>query len=348
MNALWSDILAQGNNIQTILQHLTGAEKCRLEAAANFIKPEKPTFIIGIASAAYLCWPSQVLLSQGGYPSRIMNAADALYYEKEALKNANVVINSRSGETAEIVKLAEWLNSESIPFLAVTNEPESTLAHLADQILWANTRKDDLVSINVVTGMMLTMLVWAIAVRRELDQIQYKLESLPEAVTLTVQRTVEMADQLAEFLSGYSPIYLLARGGSQGASLCGRLVLEEVARQSSISLEAAEFRQGPNEVIGKQFCAVLFMGGGETVRLTRALGREIHKLGGHVISVGSKEAVRDLPGMIFPLPDVFEPFSPLCEVIPIQGLAYKLAEKRGITPGHVQYISKIIKDEASD
>lgn len=348
MNALWSDILAQGNNAGEVLHHLMGEEKSRLEAAANFINPTKPTVLIGIASAAYLCWPSQVYLAQGGYPARIMNAADALYHEREALKNANVVINSRSGETAEIVKLAEWLKRGSIPFLAVTNEPESTLAHLADQILWANTRKDDLVSINVVTGMMLTMLTWAAAVRGELDQVWRNLESLPEAVTQTVQRTVETADQLAGFFPGGSPIYLLARGASQGASLCGRLVLEEVARQSSISLEAAEFRQGPNEVIGKKFCAILFMGSGETERLTRALGREIQKLGGSVVSIGREEAVRDLPGMTFALPDVFAPYSPICEVIPIQGLAYKLAEKRGITPGQVQYISKIIKAEASD
>lgn len=49
----------------------------------------------------------------------------------------------------------------------------------------------------------------------------------------------------------------------------------------------------------------------------------------------------------FPLPSVPEAFAPVLEVVPIQALAYKLAEVNGIDPGMVRYISRIIKEEAS-
>lgn len=348
MNLLRSDILAQGDNTRNILDHLFGQEQERLTAAAQFIDPHRPILLIGVASAAYLCWPAQVYLSQAGHVTRVMNAADALYHEWPALRHANVVINSRSGETAEIVKLAERLQSESIPFLALTNEPESTLAQMTDHILWANTRKDDLVSINVVTGMMLTTLVWAANVRGELDQVRPTLDNLPDAVNLTAEYALEIADQLAEFVSACNPLHLLARGASQGASLCGRLVLEEVARQPAVALEAAEFRQGPNEVIDDEFGAVLFVGCGETAALTRSLGREIHQYGGKVIAVGAEEAIDGLPGITVRIPIAPGAFAPILEVIPVQGLAYKLAEKQGFEPGTVRYITKIIMAEAAE
>jgi glutamine---fructose-6-phosphate transaminase (isomerizing) len=348
MNSLRADILAQGINTTNVLNHLLGPERERLTAAARFIDPHKPILLIGVASADYLCWPAQVYLSQAGYVTRTMNAADALYHEWPALRRANVVINSRSGETAEIVKLGERLEAASIPFLAVTNEPQSTLAQMTDHILWANTRRDTLVSINVVTGMMLTTLVWAAAVKGELDQVRPDLEDLPAAVELTVEHALCLADQVADCLSACKPIYLLARGASQGAALCGRLVLEEVARQPAVALEAAEFRQGPNEVIDEEFGALVFIGRGETSVLTRSLAREIHRYGGTAIAVGTESDIRGLPGMLFPLPVVPEAFSPLLEVIPVQGLAYTLAARQGFEPGTVRYITKIIMAEVAE
>jgi glucosamine--fructose-6-phosphate aminotransferase (isomerizing) len=162
----------------------------------------------------------------------------------------------------------------------------------------------------------------------------------------TVRQISSIAEEMAAFLAEITPIHLLARGASQGAAMCGRLVLEEVARQPAVALEAAEFRQGPNEVIDENFGAVLYTGHGETVALTRSLAKEIHSYRGKVIAVGAEEAVRDLPGLLVPLPAVAEVFAPVLEVVPVQGLAFKLAEKKGIEPGTVRYISKIIKEEA--
>jgi fructoselysine-6-P-deglycase FrlB-like protein len=80
-----------------------------------------------------------------------------LYHEWPALRQANVVLNSRSGETAEIVKLAMRLKDASIPFLAITNEPPEHLSTTDTAYPWVNTHKDDLVSINVVGTMLVTL-----------------------------------------------------------------------------------------------------------------------------------------------------------------------------------------------
>ncbi len=168
-NALWADFMAQGDNLAHVVQHLYGPERARLDAAGRALRGSRPLVFIGVASAAYLCYPAVTFLGGKGRVASVVYASDALYYTAEAFREADVVICSRSGETAEIVALARRLNDMGIPYVALTNEPESTLAHTASHIVWTDTRKDDLVSINVVTGMMAGALALAAAALGEAD-----------------------------------------------------------------------------------------------------------------------------------------------------------------------------------
>ena len=136
-NPLWADIHAQGENLRHVIDHLYGSERGRLEAAAHFVRNGKPIVFTGMASAAYTNMPAEFYLSEHGHFATTVGAADALYSLLPALRATNVVINSRSGETAEIIKLSQALVEAGIPFLALTNEPESTLARQATQAFQA-------------------------------------------------------------------------------------------------------------------------------------------------------------------------------------------------------------------
>src|SRR3972149_47020 len=112
-NLLWNDILAQPANLNHVVSHLFGAERSRLEAAARFLQNDRPIAFIGMASAAYLCYPAAAYLCELGRFAVVVDAADALYTHLPALKAANVIVNTRSGETAEILKLGQALRSEN-------------------------------------------------------------------------------------------------------------------------------------------------------------------------------------------------------------------------------------------
>ena len=343
-NKLWSDIQAQGDNLLHVVQHLYSTERARLEAAASFLHNDRPIALVGVASAEYLCMPAAVYLGQHGRYASTLCASDALYSHMPALRGANVVINSRSGETAEVVKLAQALVEAAIPFVLITNEPESTVARMAAHVVWADTRKDELVSINVVTGMMTATLALAAAVVGELDALRPGFEALAGAMGDTVRRATEQADAIYRLFEGIRPVYLLFRGYGRGAAYCGRLVLEEVSRSPSIAMEAAEFRQGPNEVIDEQFGAVLFVPEGKQGDLNRSLAADIVRSGGRVLLVGDGEAAGQglLPFPIAAIPDCLRP---VLQVVPVQVLAFERAKSHGYEPGEVRYISKIILTE---
>jgi glucosamine--fructose-6-phosphate aminotransferase (isomerizing) len=340
MNILWNDILAQPANLANVVGHLYGAERARLEAAAYFMQNDRPIAFIGVASAAYLCYPAASTLCEHGRFATVIDAADALYTHLPALKDANVIVNTRSGETAEIVKLGEALQANNIPFVAITNEPQSTLAKIARHVIGSNTRKDDLVSINVVTGMMTTTLALAAAISGELELSRAAFEALPAQMDAVLSESVQRGREFQQIFKHIRPIHLLYRGALKGAAYNGRLVLEEIARTPAVPVEAAEFRQGPNEVVDERFGAVVFVPGGRPGALNRSLVKDIRRSGGTVLAVGEVEdyfslSIRSVPDELLSL----------LAVVPVQVLAYQLAEGQGYTPGTTRYITKVIVAE---
>jgi glutamine---fructose-6-phosphate transaminase (isomerizing) len=345
-NKLWADIQAQGDNLANVIAHLFGPERNPLAAAARFLDGDAPVVLTGVASAEYLCMPAQAFFGQHGRPALTLCASDALYTHLPALRKARVVINTRSGETAEVVRLAHALKAQGIPFLALTNEPASTAARLADCVLWANTRKDELVSINVVTGMMTATLALAAAACGQLENLRADFERLPSQLGEMVTRAGEQAQSVFTLLGQTRPLYQLYRGASKGAAHCARLVLEEVARTPGIAMEAAEFRQGPNEVIDARFGALVYVPTGKPGELNRALAQDILRSGGRVLLVGSPSGLPAHANLLAArLPELPDCLRPVLEVVPAQHLAYQLAAAQGYEPGVTRYITKVILSE---
>lgn len=344
---LWSEINSQGQNLRQVISHLLGPERDKLDAAANILRNGKPILFTGMGSAEYLCAAAEHYLCSRGIPAVTVSASEADYHLFPMIKHFNVVINSRSGETIEIVKLSEKLKSHHIPFIALTNEPTSTLAQNSTHVICSNSIADTLVSINIVTGMKTATLMLAAQVTNELDDLRKDLYKLPEVMDQAILRAMDQAEKMADMFHHVRPIYLLYRGPSKSAALCGRLVLEEVARWPAVAMHAGEFRQGPIEVVDEDFGALVFSSDGAPGRLNLSLAKEVQSYEGKIMLVGDDpnqgNSLRVFD--VFPLQPSAKGFSPVIEVVPVQVLAYKLAERQGYTPGQVRYISKIITTE---
>ena len=61
---------------------------------------------------------------------------------------------------------------------------------------------------------------------------------------------------------------------------------------------------------------------------------------GQVSGIKNGERMR-----VFPLPGFHDALRPVLEIVPVQALAYRLAEAQGYEPGDVRYISKVILSE---
>lgn len=91
--------------------------------------------ISGVGKSALVAQKIVATLNSTGTPALFMHAADAVHGDLGMLQTDDFLICiSQSGETAEILYLLPFISSE-IPILAITGNPQSTLAKKARWVL---------------------------------------------------------------------------------------------------------------------------------------------------------------------------------------------------------------------
>jgi len=277
-----------------------------------------------------------------GIAAQYIDATEAIYGLITGFKDSALVLNTRSGETVELVKLVQIARESGIPTIAVTNEPGSTVGRLAEVCIPTYSRWDDLVVISAYGGMLATELILASHIAGQMDTMLLELKATAGQTQMILERAIEMRQEVSAFVDLSRPLYLLGRGASLASTLGGELVLEEMARQVTVAMAAGLFRQGPIEVVDEHFRAVIFEGSGEPARLNANLAEELLALKAGILWIGKTQ----LPDALnFWLPELPAHLLPLLEIIPIHILAHDLAHKRGFQPGSVRYIQRVITQE---
>jgi arabinose-5-phosphate isomerase len=93
--------------------------------------------ITGIGKSAIVAQKISATLNSTGTPALFLHAADAIHGDLGMVQPADFVLClSKSGETPEIRVLAPLVKNFGNPLIAMTANPQSSLAKLADYLLW--------------------------------------------------------------------------------------------------------------------------------------------------------------------------------------------------------------------
>jgi glucosamine--fructose-6-phosphate aminotransferase (isomerizing) len=340
--SFWDDVLSQPENLRHVIEAHARADRKPLEKAARLASESSRIIFTGVGSGLNATIPAVYYLMSRGKAAAYIDTTELVYNLYPGLAGSLLVLNTRSGETAELIRAAELAKEAGVPTVAVTNEPESSVGRLADVCLPTHSRWDDLVVISAYGGMLVSELVLASYLEGQLDALFSELKDMPQAVEATIKETIQYRQELYDLFAGARPITLLGRGPSIASIHGGALVIEETSRCPVTPMATGLFRQGPIEVVDEHFRAMIFEGSGEPARLTRILAGELVRKEAGIAWVGSSE----LGGALqIRLPELPAYLLPLVEIIPPQVLAHDLAERAGIPPGTVRYIQKVITGE---
>ena len=92
--------------------------------------------VIGLGKSGIICQKIAATLSSTGTPAIFLHAADALHGDCGILTPDDLAIAvSKSGETVEIIGVLEVIKRMSLPVIALSGNPGSTLARYADVCL---------------------------------------------------------------------------------------------------------------------------------------------------------------------------------------------------------------------
>ena len=318
------------------------------------VAPGAEVILTGMGGSYATCYPLAVHLATRGRSALMLGTAELLHFRLGLLDPARpVVLVSQSGESAEIVSLAERLHDLAArpTVVAVTNGSDNTLAHAADLALDTRTGSE----VGPSTGTFAGALVVLAGICRRLIDGSARVDADPliadaEQAAVAVERLLAhrgLGDELFETFGSLDQFVILGRGPARAAAEMAALTVKEAAGLPVEAYDAAQFRHGPLELAGPRLAAIVLATEPETEALDRRLARELRETGSSVLEITST-----------PVDAVFAPrrahvgigaldrlLAPAAAIVPIQLLAHRLALAHGRRPGTFVRASKVTTRE---
>ncbi len=306
--------------------------------------------ILGCGTAYYAGMIGKILLeSLAGIPVEIEFSSEFLSRPPLADDKTLLIAISQSGETADSLLAVKAALKKNARLLAITNRPESTLAHLAENAS-IFTQAGIEVSVAATKSfsaqvLCLYCLALKLAEQRvslpsiEIDWIKQELRYIPQIMEQVLARAESFKKKILPYANKQAFIFL-GRGLNYPIALEGALKLKEITYIQATGYAAGEMKHGPIATIDEEVPTFSILTPGPLYHKTlhnalEAKTRGAPSLG--IVADGDNEAIKEIDVPFFvpalPFSSEFEHlqdlFSPFINVIPLQLIAYYLAEYLG-------------------
>ena len=250
-----------------------------------------------------------------------------------------LVVVSQSGETADTIAAMKECKARGARVLAIVNVVGSTIAKLADHVLytWAGPEIAVATTKGYTTQVAVLDLLAVYLARRlgRLEDERYRqlVEAIEQFPSL-VQRAIDLNPNLpalAEKYHGYNDIFFLGRNLDYAASMEGSLKLKEISYLHSEAYAAGELKHGTIALIEKGRPVIALACYERLFDKMMSNIKEVKARGAQVLAValeGNRQIFTEADDAIF-VPRTEPLFNTLPEVVPLQLFAYYVARANG-------------------
>jgi glucosamine--fructose-6-phosphate aminotransferase (isomerizing) len=264
-----------------------------------------------------------------------------LYQRPPSLKSALVIGISQSGQSPDIVRVLEEAHRQGAPTVAVTNDPRSPLAEIAQHVLELHAGEEcSVAATKTYTAQLAAMALLALSLGGQSARPN-ALDLIPDAMEKALQ-SEPAARSAAERIARNSRCVVVGRGFNYATAFETALKMKELAYIEAEPYSSADFRHGPIAMVETGFPAVLVAVGetmrGEMIELRDAL----HEHGANLVVLGDDETAHHADDAWLPVPGGLpEWLTPLIAILPGQLLAYHLTLARGSDPDRPRTLHKV-------
>ncbi len=290
-------------------------------------------------------------------------ASEYIYRSETALKDASVLVISQSGETADTLAALRKANAVGHRTLAITNVPTSTMAREASVSFPTEAGRERAVpATKSFTAQLLNLALLSLLaaeVRGTLTAVDQasllaEINLLPQLVQRQLAGWEESLRSVAERYRTVSSFLFLGRGVHYPIAREGALKLKESSYLHAEGYPSGELKHGPNALVSDQTPLVMLAtvdhSDAESVeRYDRVvhLMRDMREQGARIIAIANvgDTVVQGLASDVVAVEEASDPLLTICEVIPLQLLAYFMAINNGIDVDHPRNLSKAVLAE---
>jgi len=325
---------------ETINKAIEQDEKS-IKEVAELIKKARGIYLVGCGSSYHACLSAAYKFSSlAKMHVNVALASEFSNYKDFLIPESLVIAVSQSGETADVLEAVRAAKEKGAKVISIVNVMGSSLTRESHKTLMMNSGPEICVlSTKTYTSQLtlLTLLAYAVAGRYEVGKKKLK-DLINYVYYLTSDNTRKYIKEVAEKIKGSNHIYLIGRGLQYPTALEAALKIKEVSYIHAEGFAGGELKHGTISLIDKGTPCIVFSSE-QTEKEILSNAAELKVRGGYIIGIGSK------PNEIF---DIFikvreaEEANSICQIIPIQILAYQLALLRGCDPDRPRNLAKSV------
>ena len=282
--------------------------------------------------------------------------ASEFRYRNPVISNDDVVIAiSQSGETADTLAAIKLAKEARAFVFGICNVVGSSIARAADtgaythagpEIGVASTKAfTTQITLLMLIGLRLGQLRGTLS-KDDFSRVAEELEALPKAVQ-TVLKSEKEIEQIAKSYKDAANFLYLGRGYNFPVALEGALKLKEISYIHAEGYPAAEMKHGPIALIDKNMPVVVIATNKGHYEKVVSNIQEIKSRDGKIIAVVTKgdKSVKALADHVIEIPEVTESLTPILASVPLQLLAYHIAQMRGCNVDQPRNLAKSVTVE---
>ncbi len=274
-----------------------------------------------------------------GIPVDVEASSEYIYRKTVTDAHTLVIGVSQSGETADTLTAIKQSKSRGSHILIITNRPDSAMAREADSLVPVSAGIEVSVAatksyVAQLTSFYLLALYMAevkgTMEQAELTALKAEMLILPQKIEQILAHKDEIQRCARKYSNTRDFIYI-ARGINYPTALEGALKLKEISYINATGYPAGELKHGPIAMLDETMPVLSILMKGSVYEKLLSNSEEAKARNARMVALtnSTDPKLDDLFDFIIRVPEVNELLSPIIAVIPLQLIAYYIAEFLG-------------------
>ncbi|MDI9597308.1 MAG: glutamine--fructose-6-phosphate transaminase (isomerizing) [Atribacterota bacterium] len=327
------------NNLSKYIDQ-SGVNLKDINMSEKMIKKIKKIHIIACGTAFYASLLGKYFIEKlSRIPVEVDYASEFRYRTQIYNSDSLGIVVSQSGETADTIAAMRSFKKRSCPVFAIVNVIGSTISREADESIYINAGPEiGVASTKAFIGQVISLYLLAIflgknkrvlSAENEKKLIQ-ELMAIPQKIEMIFSKE-NIIKEIAEKYSKYQHFLYLGRDFNFPIALEGALKLKEISYIHAEAYTAGEMKHGPIALLDKKFPVVAICPKDHVYNKMINNIKEVNARDAKIIAIASEgdKQIKNIVDEVIFIPTVEQTLYPLLSVIPLQLLAYYIADILG-------------------
>jgi glutamine---fructose-6-phosphate transaminase (isomerizing) len=265
-----------------------------------------------------------------------------------------VFVISQSGETADTLAAMREARAKGAPVLGITNVVGSSIARESDGGSYIHAGSEiGVASTKAFTSQVTILFLLAVLLGRQRSFSPYQgleyireLQKIPTKIESILAQNDRIREIAASIKDSSHALYL-GRGINYPVGLEGALKLKEISYIHAEGYPAAEMKHGPIALIDEHMPVIAIATKDPLYDKIHSNLQEVRSRKARLITIGTEgdTALQSISENVILIPDTLPNLQPLLTVIPLQLLAYHVADLRGYDVDQPRNLAKSVTVE---